>query len=127
MSERLDRESQFILNSLPELIEERELSFKLMFLNRNKKVCFTPLKRYATEGFYVHSCILPDDAFVLAIFDDKNQLFNVNQDCLMFDNFSLKEVYFYGKEMHDLDWLYEGDFRQKDSFFYVIECARLRF
>lgn len=121
MSKRLDRESELLLKCLPQVMKERQRSFKLMFLNRNKKVCFARLQMYKSDEFVIHSCILPDDAFVLAIFDDKNQLFNVNQDSLMFDNLSLKEVYFYGKEMHDLDWLYEGDFRQKDSFFYVIE------
>jgi hypothetical protein len=121
MSKRLDRESKLLLKYLPQVMKERQRSFKLMFLNRNKKVCFALLQMYKSQQFVIHSCILPDDVFVLAIFDDKNQLLNVNQDSLMFDNLSLKEVYFYGKEMHDLDWLYEGDFRKKDSFFYVIE------
>lgn len=121
MSKRLDQESYLLLKYLPKVMKERQRSFKLMFLNRNKKVCFARLQMYKSDEFVIHSCILPDDAFVLAIFDDKNQLFRVSNDSLMFDNLSLKEVYFYGREMHDLDWLYEGDFRQKDSFFYVIE------
>lgn len=121
MSKRLDNESNLLLKYLPRQIKERKRSFKLMFLNRNKKVCFASLQKYISDEFTVHTCILPDDAFVLAIFDDKNQLFNVNQDSLIFDNLSLKEVYFYGKEIHNLDWLYDGDFRPKDSFFYVIE------
>lgn len=121
MSKRLDYESNLLLKYLPSQIKKRKRSFKLMFLNRNKKVCFSPLQKYISDEFTVHTCILPDDAFVLAIFDDKNQLFNVNQDSLIFDNLSLKEVYFYGIGIHNLDWLYDGDFRPKDSFFHVIE------
>ena len=90
MSKRLDLEINLLLKYLPRQIKERERSFKLMFLNRNKKVCFVRLQMYKSDEYIVHACILPDDAFVLAIFDDKNQLFNVNQDSLMFNNLSLR-------------------------------------
>jgi hypothetical protein len=122
MSKRLEIESFNILKFLPEMIRKRETRFKLMLINRNRKVFFVPLTTFEDGGeFKIHSCILPDDCFVLAIFNDKNQLHEISQDSLTFVNLSLKEVYFYGMEMHDLDWLYEGDFRQKDSFFYVID------
>lgn len=122
MSKRLEIESYKALKYLPELIKNRDARFKIMVINRNRKVFFIPLTTFDDgRTFKIHSCILPDDCFVLAIFNDKNQLHEISQDSLTFVNLSLKEVYFYGIEMHDLDWLYEGDFRQKDSFFYVID------
>jgi hypothetical protein len=122
MSERLKKESFEVLKFLPELIKNRDARFKVMVINRNRKVFFIPLTTFEDGGeFKIHSCIMPDECFVLAIFNEKNQLHQINQDSLTFINLSLKEVYFYGKEMHDLDWLYEGDFRQKDGLFYVID------
>lgn len=123
MSKRLQQLSYETLNYLPKS-DFREKTFKLMAINRNKKIVFVELTKF--EAFYekqhytIHSAILPDDLFVLAIFNDKNQLHRVNTESLFFTNLSLKEVYFFGKEMHDLDWLYEGDFRKKDSYFYII-------
>lgn len=122
MSKRLDAESLKVLKFLPEMVKNMKPNFKVMVINRNRKVFFLPLTTYEDgNGFIIHSCILPDECFVLAIFNGKNQLYQINQDSLMFVNLSLKEVYFYGKEMHDLDWLYEGDFRRKDELFYVID------
>lgn len=123
MSKRLEQLSYETLNYLVKS-DFREKTFKLMAINRNKKIVFVELTKF--ESFYekqpytIHSAILPDDLFVLAIFNDKNQLHRVHTQSLFFTNLSLKEVYFYGKEINDLDWLYEGDFRKKDSYFYII-------
>jgi len=119
MNERLYELSLNALNFLPKL-DFRKTTFKLMCINRNKKIVFVELSEFASYEFTIHSAILPDDLFVLAIFNQKNQIFTLENQDLLFVNLSLKEVYFYAKELHDLDWLYEGDFRTKDSFFYVI-------
>ena len=124
MSKRLKQLSYETLRDLPKL-DFSQNTFKLMAINRNKKIVFVKLTKfelvYSEKQVYtIHSAILPDDLFVLAIFNEKNQLHQVNAGSLFFTNLSLKEVYFYGKEMHDLDWLYECDFRKKDSYFYII-------
>ena len=119
MSKRLEQLSYETLKYLPKS-DFIEKTFKLMAINRNKKIVFVELTEFTSDKYTIHSAILPDDLFVLAIFNDKNQLHRVNTESLFFTNLSLKEVYFFGKEMHDLDWLYEGDFRKKDSYFYII-------
>ena len=119
MSKRLYELSLNALKFLPK-IDFKNITFKAMCINRNKKIVFVELTEFNSDIFTIHSAILPDDLFVLAIFNKKNQLFTIENQDLLFVNLSLKEVYFYGKEMHDLDWLYEGDFRRKDSFFYLI-------
>ena len=124
MSKRLVQLSYETLKYLPKL-DLTKNTFKLMAINRNKKIVFVELTKFESvyrdkKVYTIHSAILPDDLFVLAIFNEKNQLHQVNAESLFFTNLSLKEVYFYGKEMHDLDWLYEGDFRKKDSYFYII-------
>ncbi|WP_291108220.1 hypothetical protein [Flavobacterium sp. UBA6195] len=124
MSKRLVQLSYETLKYLPKL-DFSQKTFKLMAINRNKKIVFVELTKFELvylekQVYTIHSAILPDDLFVLAIFNEKNQLHQFNTESLFFTNLSLKEVYFYGKEMHDLDWLYEGDFRKKDSYFYII-------
>ncbi len=121
MSKRLVQLSYETLKYLRKL-DLTKNTCKLMAINRNKKIVFVELTKFELEiqVYTIHSAILPDDLFVLAIFNEKNQLHQVNAESLFFTNLSLKEVYFYGKEMHDLDWLYEGDFRKKDSYFYII-------
>lgn len=94
-------------------------NLKIMYINRNRKVCFVPLYEFEIERQKIHSCILPDEAFILGIFDQFNKLLKLDETKLHY-HLGLKEVYLYGKEPHDLDWLYEGDFRQKDSFFYIV-------
>ena len=115
MSKRLDELSMRYLKDYPAILKNRKGTFKLMCINRNRKVVFVELTKYELERNFLFSCILPEDLFILAIFNDKNKVLDL--DTFDYVDLSLKEVYFYGYELHDLDWIYEGDFRNKDSFF----------
>lgn len=123
MSNYLDELSYQYIKQLPFILRSRECNFKLMCLNRNRKVVFVELKKYIIkqDEKYIYtfllSCILPDDLFILAIFDENNKVLPLST--IGNFNLSLKEVYFYANELHDLDWIYEGDFRKKDTFFKI--------
>ena len=122
MSKYLDELSYQYIKQLPFILRSRECNFKLMCYNRNRKIVFVELNKYVITQdkkyiTFLLSCILPDDLFILAIFDENNKVLPLST--IGNFNLSLKEVYFYGKEFYHTDWIYEGDFRKKDTFFKI--------
>jgi hypothetical protein len=121
MSARLDIFSYDFLKRHLQLSKTRKNTFKIMCLNRNRKIVFVELSKYYDFNLSrdtLYSCVLPEDLFILCIFNENNKVFNFQN--IEYLDLQLKEVYFYQTEIKDFSLIYGTDFRNKDTFFKIL-------